>query len=564
MKHAQKLFYSMFMSITLVLLTLPDLHAQVVWTEISDDHNLPAGIKLFSGQQNSPGLIAYYAEVDLTAPDIIVHPYFSQELRATSTIAAEKGALVAVNGGFFANTSSVSAVIEPYTVLARNIAALSRPAGTFPVARSFLAINEDKTASIDWIYHYSNEFEDIIRFESPLPNTPTTPAQAPVREDGQAYENLLMGIGGGPTLVKNGEVRITYNEEVMFGSGVELTDRRPRTAVGYTSDNKMIIFIAEGGLITSSGATLQQTAEIMLSLGAVEAMNLDGGGSTTMAVNGRLFNRPSGGTFQRPVPSILAVVPSDSLKIPDSEPQEEIVILDTEMESVTFSNQGEGWGETANPGNFGSSRARITLIGDGSRYVTYKPVLEAGEYEVFGWWVASSNRAPDTPYTVYHTNGSTTVRVNQQQNDASWVSLGTFDFSGTSSDSVKISNNASVSSGGPNNTYVVADAIRFVKKGTSTSIESQANQPIGISLSQNYPNPFNPSTMIEFSVDESQFVELQVFDIQGRHILDIFSGMVSSGNNRISFSAGSLSSGTYMYRLRTTSGVATRLMTVIK
>jgi hypothetical protein len=427
-----------------------------------------------------------------------------------------------------------------------------------------LALYEDKTASIDWIYHFSNEFEDIIRYQSPIPNTPTTPAQAPLREDGQAYENLLMGIGGGPTLVKNGAVRITYNEEVMFGSGVELNDRRPRTAVGYTQDKKLIIFIAEGGLITSSGATLQQVAEIMISLGAVEAMNLDGGGSTTMAINGELFNRPSGGTFQRAVPSILAVVPADSLKFPGTEPQEESVILDTEMESVSFSNGGEGWGETANPGNFGSSRARISLIGDGSRFVTYKPVLENAEYEVFGWWVASSNRAPDTPYTIYHADGETAVRVNQQQNDASWVSLGTFEFSGTPSDSVRISNNATVSSGGINNTYVVADAIRFVKKGTSTSIRPEHNQPTGINLAQNYPNPFNPSTVIEFSVDESQFVELQVFDLQGRHIADILSGMVSSGTHRVSFSAESLSSGTYLYRLQTPSGVVTRLMTIIK
>jgi hypothetical protein len=564
MKHAQKLFYSIFMSITFVLVSLPDLQAQVVWTEISDDHNLPTGIKLFSGRQISPGLIAYYAEVDLTAPDVIVHPYFSQNLRATSIIAAEKGAILAVNGGYFASTTSVSAVVEPYTVLARNIASLSRPAGTFPVTRSFLALNEDRTVSVDWIYHFSDEFDDIIKYNTPTPNTTTTPAPAPLRNDGQSYENLLMGLGGGPTLVKNGEIRITYNEEVFFGSGVELTDRRPRTAVGYTSDNKMIIFIAEGGLITSSGATLQQTAEIMVSLGAVEAMNLDGGGSTTMAVHGTLFNRPSGGTFQRAVPSILAVVPTDSLKLPRTEPPLETVIVDTEMESVTFSNGGEGWGETANSGNYGTSRARITTIGDGSRYVTYKPVLNAGEYEVFGWWVASFNRAPDTPYTIYHSDGQTVVRVNQQQNDARWVSLGTYKFDGTSADSVRISNNASTSSAGATGTYVVADAVRFVKKETSTSIRYNADNPGGFTLSQNYPNPFNPTTMIEFSIDETQFVELQVFDLMGRKVTDVVSGIMTSGTHRVAFNAEMLSSGSYLYRLQTSSGSISRLMTVIK
>lgn len=568
MKCVIRLTLSVFAILIISSLNTQYAKAQVVWTNISAEHNLPEGVKLFSGRQNNPGLVAYYAEIDLNNDNVIVHPYYSQTLRATSSIAAEKGAILAVNGGFFANNSSVSAVVEPYTVLARNIASLprsdSRPAGPHPVTRSFLALNEDKSVSIDWIYHFSSEFDDIIKFNSPTLNTTTTPAPVPNRAEGQPYENLLMGLGGGPTLVKNGEIRITYNEEVFFGSGVELTDRRPRTAVGYTADHKMIIFIAEGGLITSSGATLQQVAEIMISLGAIEAMNLDGGGSTTMAVNGELFNRPGGGTFQRSVPSILAVVPTDSLKVPGSEPQEETVLLDTEMENVMFSNGGEGWGETANPGNYGTSRARITLIGDGSRYVTYKPQLDEAEYEVFGWWVASSNRSPDTPYTIYHTDGVTTIRVNQQQNDASWVSLGTYEFSGTSADSVRISNNASVSAGGPNNTYVVADAVRFVKKGTSTSVRIDNQSPVGIKLSQNYPNPFNPTTMIEFSINESQFVQLQVFDLAGRKVSDIMSGILPSGTHRVAFNAQLLSSGTYMYQLQTSFGVVSRLMTVLK
>jgi hypothetical protein len=538
--------------------------AQVVWTEITSENSLPEGIKLFSGRQTSPGMVAFYAEIDLSQENIVVHPYFSQNLRATSTIASEKGAILAVNGGYFANSSSVSAVVEPLNVLAQNIGSLSRPAGTFPVMRSFLALNSDKSVSIDWIYHFSNEIEDIIRFDNPLPNTTTTPASAPVRSAGQSYTNLLMGLGGGPMLVKNGQVRITHDEEVFFGSGIEWTNTRPRTAVGYTDDNKLLIFIAEGGLVNSSGATLRQVADIMIALGAVEAMNLDGGGSTTMSVNGSLFNRPNGGTFQRAVPSILAVVPSDSLRIPQSQPEIEIVILDTEMANVTFSNNGEGWGETANAGNYGTSRSRITLIGDGSRYVTYKPELSAGKYELFGWWVASSNRAPDTPYAVYHAGGVSVVRVNQQQNDARWVSIGVFEFKGDASDSVRISNNASASAAGAGGTYVVADAIRFVKQETSTSVNNSNELPKSIMLNQNYPNPFNPSTTIEFSIDRSQFIDLVVYDLLGRKVMDIVSGTFASGTHKVSFNAEQVGSGTYLYRLKTQDGSVTKLMTLLK
>ena len=90
--------------------------------------------------------------------------------------------------------------------------------------------------------------------------------------------------------------------------------------------------IVDGVIYT--GMTLPEVADLMLSLGAVEAMNLDGGGSSTMSVDGRLINRPNGTTTQRSVPSILSIVPSDSLKIPPPPLGE--VIIDTEEDGVTF------------------------------------------------------------------------------------------------------------------------------------------------------------------------------------------------------------------------------------
>jgi hypothetical protein len=545
----------------LPLITVQLAGAQMVWTDISTQQGLPVGVKLFSGQQTSPGLIAYYAEIDLKNKNFVVHPYFSQPMRTTSAIAALKGALVAVNGGYFSADASVSAILEPNSLKARNIAALTRDGKSFPVTRSFLAINKDFTVSVDWIYHFSNEIADIVKFANPTANTTTTPAPVPVRANGTAYDNLLMGLGGGPTLIKNGAVRITHDEEVFFGSGIDWTTPRPRTAVGYTADGKLLMFVAEGGRVESPGATLQTVAQLMLSIGAVEAMNLDGGGSTTMAVKGALFNRPNGGTFQRSVPTILAVVPADSLKLPDSDLQG--VILDTEMQEVVFSNNGDGWGTTANAGFYGSSPARISLIGDGSNFVDYRPKLDAAEYEVYGWWVSSFNRAPNTPYTVTHAGGQTMVRVNQQQNNASWVSLGKFTFTGTAADNVRISNDAATSSAG-SQTYVVADAVRFVKRGTATSDDDERILPHAMHLEQNYPNPFNPFTMIEFTLAESQHVKLQVFDAIGRRVSDVVSGIMPAGIHRVSFDASRLSSGRYMYRLSTPSGVQSRVMTVVK
>jgi len=537
-------------------------NAQIIWTNITTEQKLPDGIKLFSGKQNSPAMLAYYAEIDLKQKEYIIHPYFSETFQSTSAIASDKGAIIAVNGGYFSTSGSTSAVVEPNEVKANNIAALTRNGVVFPVTRSFFAINNDQSLSIDWIYHFSDTMDGIFKYANPTPNTTTSPAAAPRRENGTTYEKLLMGLGGGPTLIKNGVIRITHDEEVFFGSGIDWTNPRARTAVGFTDDQKLILLIVEEGTSSSAGATLQQVAEMMLALGAKQAMNLDGGGSTTMAVRGSLFNRPQGGTFQRLIPSILAVVPSDSLKV--AEVGYEPVIIDTEMKEVTFSNNGQGWSSTANSGYYGSSVAQIALIGDGSTYVTYKPTLETGKYQVYGWWVSSSNRAPNTPYTIFHANGQAVQRVNQQLNNSRWVSLGIYDFKGMGLDSLRITNNASASSAGANQTYIVADAIRFVKMATTTSQVVLNEKPLSFSLKQNYPNPFNPSTMIEFQIKEAHMVHIKIYDITGRYLQTVLSERMASGTHQISFNGSGLSSGAYIFRMETPEGIQSRIMSFVK
>jgi len=87
----------------------------------------------------------------------------------------------------------------------------------------------------------------------------------------------------------------------------------PRTAIGIDSDTgKILLVVVDGRSEFSSGYTLVELAELMVQLGAEEALNLDGGGSSTMAVTppgGALTvaNAPSDG-HQRPVPEGLGLV----------------------------------------------------------------------------------------------------------------------------------------------------------------------------------------------------------------------------------------------------------------
>ncbi|MCF8296836.1 MAG: T9SS type A sorting domain-containing protein [Melioribacteraceae bacterium] len=70
-------------------------------------------------------------------------------------------------------------------------------------------------------------------------------------------------------------------------------------------------------------------------------------------------------------------------------------------------------------------------------------------------------------------------------------------------------------------------------------------------LLQNYPNPFNPSTNIEFTMPESEFVELSIFNTLGQKVKTLINDVVSSGYHNIKFKGENLSSGIYYYQIKT-------------
>ena len=118
---------------------------------------------------------------------------------------------------------------------------------------------------------------------------------------------MQTAIGGGPALIHHGVVRITNNEEMMF-TGKAQHDRHPRTAMGYTADGKLIIMVVEGrNQGVAEGASLIHLAEMLKELGCVEALNLDGGGSSCMLVNGKETIKPSDKEGQRPVPAVFMI-----------------------------------------------------------------------------------------------------------------------------------------------------------------------------------------------------------------------------------------------------------------
>ncbi len=113
-------------------------------------------------------------------------------------------------------------------------------------------------------------------------------------------------VGGVPQLIKNGRIDITWEQEKA--SRAFVFNRHPRTAVAKMKDGKFLMVTVDGRQPgVSVGMTLPELAEYLLSLGAVDAMNLDGGGSTTMVLDGKVVNKPSDPNGERKIGDAIVV-----------------------------------------------------------------------------------------------------------------------------------------------------------------------------------------------------------------------------------------------------------------
>lgn len=122
---------------------------------------------------------------------------------------------------------------------------------------------------------------------------------------GRGYGQSSDVVGGVPQLIKNGKIDITWEQEKASKSFVETP--HPRTAVAKLKDGKFLMLTVDGRSDESAGLDLYDLAKYMLELGAVDAMNLDGGGSTTMFLDGKVVNKPSEKGGERKVGDAILV-----------------------------------------------------------------------------------------------------------------------------------------------------------------------------------------------------------------------------------------------------------------
>lgn len=291
--------------------------AQLRWNEVSRQFGpLPPSLKVFTTTDSLPGhpCIAWYVEanlkdkkLDFTVGDGNGHRYTPSQF-----FTMEDSPLVVVNSTFFslAGNQNLGLVIKNGKMIAYNVPALrSRISDSFYYpTRSAIGISRSRKADIAWLFTDTAKRWPYAFQSGPLVAKGTTsdPSFNDLRTlESWSWWKMRTAVGGGPVLVQNGGMYITNAQEQVFANEKE---RQPRTAMGYTKKGKLIILVVQGRFPgKAEGATLEEEARIFTDLDCTEAINLSGGASSCMLINGRETIQPANKEGQQPVPVVFIV-----------------------------------------------------------------------------------------------------------------------------------------------------------------------------------------------------------------------------------------------------------------
>lgn len=281
----------------------------VRWEAVKElNDQLPDEVRVFSGRNDDLPLRAWYVRIDQDHPPIRTQVVVSDDAmdnrETVSSFAADLGACVVVNAGYFrmdlTPSAHVGLLISRGRLVSPATPSVLRDSLSYETARAAIGFTNVGEADIAWV---TTRNGTPYRWSAPPQHSPGRPA-APLDYSSAEVWNVTYGVAGGPALLVGGEMRVTVDQEVFFGTSIP--DIHPRTAAGRTRDGRLILMVVDGRQLESRGASLTELASMMHDVGAVDALNLDGGGSSTLVVNGTLVNRPTGGVSEREVMSALA------------------------------------------------------------------------------------------------------------------------------------------------------------------------------------------------------------------------------------------------------------------
>lgn len=304
------------------------------WKNVDANYGpLPSSVHVYAAEKwivNANHFRAYYVSADLKDKklDFTVDTTFRRRLTPAKYYEKNKNPLLVVNTTFFsfATNQNLNVVLKNKKLVGYNIHTINgRGKDTFTYRHPFgsaIGISKKREADVAWLYTDSS-MKYAYAIQGAIPAIKDSAQRFTFAEAQKAVLQSIepgtrarinfgkwkmrTAVGGGPVLIQNGAIKITNNEEMKF-TGKAINDRHPRTAMGYTKENKLIILVVEGrNPGVAEGVTLTELAELMLDLGCLEALNLDGGGSSCMLVNGKETIKVSDAGGQRPVPAVFMI-----------------------------------------------------------------------------------------------------------------------------------------------------------------------------------------------------------------------------------------------------------------
>jgi exopolysaccharide biosynthesis protein len=306
---------------------------QLKWVNVDSLFQpLPKSFHVYKTTDSLDGkpFVAYYAEAAIKDKKLNFTTDTTYKRRLTPLQFYEKNnkPLLVVNGTFFSFTTNqnLNLVIKEGKLVSYNVHTIAGKAkDTLTYLHPFgsaIGISKKRKADVAWLYtdsskkhpYFSNTGPVLMKDSIARPKFRRIILKRPFNLIGESYYfpsfykwRMKTAVGGGPVLLQNGEIKITNEEELKF-TGKAIDDKHPRTAMGYTDDNRLIILVIQGRFPgIAEGASLKQEAQILKHLGCREALNLDGGGSSCMLINGKETIKPSDKEGQRAIPAVFII-----------------------------------------------------------------------------------------------------------------------------------------------------------------------------------------------------------------------------------------------------------------
>lgn len=258
-------------------------------TSIIFDQNNSPQIGIFSIQMQLSGPKGFDLNIDALnnpagKPDAVLYTYIFGE--RTQEVGSRLALILDPLGQIISSHGSLKLAVDGECPLPKN--------NLIPEGKFILSVKES----------LSSQLQKVKREKTLALHVSTLPVS----------DRIYTAISGGPQIISQGKICVGQDRE-GFRKGFS-SEKHPRTAVGYIKDRRFLIMMVVDGRRPdySRGVDLIELAELMLSFECYEAINLDGGGSSTMVINNEVVNQPSDFTGPRPVANCLLVVNIDPEK----------------------------------------------------------------------------------------------------------------------------------------------------------------------------------------------------------------------------------------------------------